>query len=234
MDWDDVGPSGEPARTQWESERLPCPCERCKKAIARLRRVCLEHVEKWGLWDDQLKRARVETSDPHILAQIDVAPHWRVVGGHGRRRVEERMRQEAVMGTSTLPSVGPSWEGAHSATHGASSSAPPHRAVEDDIIHSMVEDLLAREATFECEDDCACVDAAQEEEDHLHQAASTPLYDGCSYSILRASLELLNLQAMFGWSSASVDALLRYLFSSTHPCTSMLQVAMACLFLICI
>ena len=73
----------------------------------------------------------------------------------------------------------------------------------------MVEDLLVREVDDECEDDCACIDAAQKEEDHLLQAASTPLYEGCNYSILRASLEILNLQAMFGWSSTSVDALLR-------------------------
>ena len=166
--------------------------------------MCLEHIEKWGLWDDQLKRARLATSDPHILAQIDVAPHWSVVGGHGRRRVEERMRQEAVMGTSLPPDVGSSVP-----PHVSNSTVPPHFEVENDLLHEMVEDLLAREVDAECEDDCACIDAAQKEEDHLLQAAKSPLYEGCKYSILRASLEILNLQAMFGWSSASVDALLR-------------------------
>ena len=77
-------------------------------------------------------------------------------------------------------------------------------------MHEMVEDLLLREAQDVCDDDCACCEeASQRAEDGLLDAARKPLYAGSTYSILRASWELLNLQAMFGWSSASVDALLR-------------------------
>ena len=53
-------------------------------------------------------------------------------------------------------------------------------------------------------------DNLEEEEDFLRENATTPLYEGCEYSILRASLELLNLQTIYGWSNASVDGLLRY------------------------
>ena len=81
--------------------------------------------------------------------------------------------------------------------------------MEDTILHEMVEDLLLHEAQDVCDDDCACEATTQRAEDGLLDAACKPLYAGSTYSILRASLELLNLQAMFGWSSASVDALLR-------------------------
>ena len=90
-----------------------------------------------------------------------------------------------------------------------SSSVPPHVEVEDDLLHQMVEDLLAQEAIAKCEEDCPCVDTVQKGEALLLGKANTPLYEGCTYSTLRACLEILNLQAMFGWSSTSVDALLR-------------------------
>ena len=90
----------------------------------------------------------------------------------------------------------------------------PHVEVEDDHLHTMVEDLLAREVENECEPECACEEAAQKTKDSLLEAAHTALYEGCSYSILRASLEILNIQATFGWSNAGVDALLRYV----RPC----------------
>ena len=77
----------------------------------------------------------------------------------------------------------------------------------------MVEDLLAREAANECEPECACEEAAQKTKDSLLEASHTALYEGCSYSILQASLEILNIQATFGWSNAGVDALLRYVRS---------------------
>ena len=85
-------------------------------------------------------------------------------------------------------------------------------SVEDDLLHTMVEDLLAREAAANCGDDCPSGEATEQEQDVLLQHARTPLYEGCTYSTLRASLEILNLQAMFGWSSTNVDSLLRYTF----------------------
>ena len=90
-----------------------------------------------------------------------------------------------------------------------SNSVPPHVEVEDDLLHQMVKYLLAREAIAECKENCPCVDTVQKGEALLLEKANTALYEGCTYSTLRACLEILNLQAMFGWSSTSVDALLR-------------------------
>ena len=110
------------------------------------------------------------------------------------------------MGGSLPPVDHPHYEAGPSMP---STSVPPHVQVEDDLLHQMVEDLLAREAIAECEEDCPCIDSVQKSEALLLEKANTALYEGCTYSTLRACLEILNLQAMFGWSSTSVDALLR-------------------------
>ena len=47
------------------------------------------------------------------------------------------------------------------------------------------------------------------EQEHLYEASSTPVFEGCTFSILHASLEKLNLQTVYGWSNASLDALLK-------------------------
>ena len=39
-----------------------------------------------------------------------------------------------------------------------------------------------------------------------------PLWEGTSMSKLRACLEILNLQATYGWSDTSVSALMRYMY----------------------
>ena len=52
-------------------------------------------------------------------------------------------------------------------------------------------------------------------DDELDVAAREPLYSGASFSVLRASLEILNLQTSYGWSNTSVDSLLRYVYTHT-------------------
>jgi len=47
------------------------------------------------------------------------------------------------------------------------------------------------------------------DEVRLGQHVSTPLYERCQYLTLHATLELLNLQTMYGWSDTSVTGLLR-------------------------
>jgi hypothetical protein len=42
----------------------------------------------------------------------------------------------------------------------------------------------------------------------LLDEAKTPLYDGATFSVLRASMEIMNLQTSYGWSNVNVDALL--------------------------
>ena len=49
----------------------------------------------------------------------------------------------------------------------------------------------------------------KEDQTPIHEWAHTPLYDGGSYSILWTCLELLNLQALYGWSNTSVTSLLK-------------------------
>ena len=45
----------------------------------------------------------------------------------------------------------------------------------------------------------------------LDVAARESLYSGASFSVLRASLVVLNLQTTYGWSNTSVNSLFRYL-----------------------
>ena len=153
-----------------------------------MRRVCLAHVEDWGLWEDLRKHARQETSDPRALATLDISPHWSAYSGASHRK-SERMRQEARAGRFESHEVG-------SASHSDQThhmSPLPHEEMEDTIMHQMVEDLLLREAQDVCEDECACEAPAAHTEDSLLTSACTPLFDGSTYSILRASLEILNL-----------------------------------------
>jgi hypothetical protein len=42
----------------------------------------------------------------------------------------------------------------------------------------------------------------------LLDEAKTPLYGAATFSVLRASMEIMNLQTSYGWSIVSVDALL--------------------------
>lgn len=82
---------------------------------------------------------------------------------------------------------------------GDSSPPPlPHEAVEEEVFDDMVRDLYVHQGR----------DNSMEQDD-LFTAASTPLFEGCTFSVLRASLELLNLQTIYGWSNASLNALLK-------------------------
>ena len=43
----------------------------------------------------------------------------------------------------------------------------------------------------------------------MRNLARFPLYEGAKISVLRASLAMLNLQSIFGWSDTSVLALFK-------------------------
>ena len=36
------------------SDRLLCPCNRCKQTVSRTRRVVEEHIEDWEIWDENV------------------------------------------------------------------------------------------------------------------------------------------------------------------------------------
>ena len=46
-------------------------------------------------------------------------------------------------------------------------------------------------------------------EEVMRKLARLPLYNGANISVLRASLTMLNLQSIFGWSDASVTELFK-------------------------
>lgn len=50
-----------------------------------------------------------------------------------------------------------------------------------------------------------------DEDNMMRKLASTPLYEGATMSKLRACLSLLDLQATYGWSDASVSSLMKLL-----------------------
>lgn len=173
-------------------------------------------MENDGLWEDPRKRARGPDGSPldvRALAQFDVAPHWSVLGGESQTRRAERARQEGMLGLrghapNMVLEVGSSSQ-ATEAGNREERTDDPHREIEGDRLEEMVADLLAREEDQMCEDDCPCEEEAERIEDILLNGARSPLYEGASYSVLRSVLEILNLQAVFGWSNASVDALLK-------------------------
>ena len=80
-------------------------------------------------------------------------------------------------------------------------SPAPHEVVEEEVFDDMVRNLFR--------DDHKGMDDNDMEQEHLYNASSTPVFDGWTFSILRASLELLNIQTVYGWSNASLDALLK-------------------------
>ena len=81
------------------------------------------------------------------------------------------------------------------------SLAPHEEVVEEEVFDDMVRNLFS--------DDHKGMDDTDMEQEHLYNASSTPVFEGCTFSILRASLELLNIQTVYGWSNASLDALLK-------------------------
>lgn len=84
----------------------------------------------------------------------------------------------------------------------------PHVVLEERHLEDMVENIFDNEEEHS-DEDCQCQEEAKDDETLLLDGLRTPLYEGADYSILRASLELLNLQVMYGWSNTSVDALLK-------------------------
>ena len=58
-------------------------------------------------------------------------------------------------------------------------------------------------------DDPKKMDDDDMEQEHLYTASSKLVFEGCTFSILRASLELLNLQIVYECNNASLNTLLK-------------------------
>ena len=100
-----------------------------------------------------------------------------------------------------------------------------HEPLADDaVMDEMVDDLYRRtiRSTDRDAPNIPCNQSTSPCPDKVLDAAKSTLYDGSRFSVLRASLELLNLQTCHGWSNASVDALLRYTYTHVihiYTCT---------------
>ena len=80
-------------------------------------------------------------------------------------------------------------------------NSPPHEVVEEEVFDDMVQHLFRNDPKKLNDDDM--------EQEHLYTASSTPVFEGCKFSILCASLELINLQTIYGWSNASLNVLFK-------------------------
>ena len=102
----------------------------------------------------------------------------------------------------------------------------PQLNIEDQALEGeQMEEML--DAFFDMEDNVDNVPAgddraslhsqASESEDVMQKLARLPLYNGSKISVLRASLAMLNLQSIYGWSDASVTALFKLLKEQVLP-----------------
>ena len=80
-------------------------------------------------------------------------------------------------------------------------SPPPHEVVEKEVFDDIMWHLFRDDPKTMNDDDM--------KQEHLYKASLTLVFEGCTFSILHASLKLLNLQIVYGWSNASLDALLK-------------------------
>ena len=72
------------------------------------------------------------------------------------------MLQEVGMGTSMPSNVAPLREAGLDASHMLINSVPPpHVGVQDDLLYTMVEDLLAHETISDWRDDCPSIKATK-------------------------------------------------------------------------
>jgi hypothetical protein len=167
------------------SQRVTCPCNQCKWAVQRQRRVMLQHVREYGRFDPSIIDQVVAD---HILSANILQPVRRV-----RMRSTEQVRDGAAVNISMA------------------STSPEVHANEYPQVESN--DYPHMEIPFEPEMDEmveAIMEATDPVADDIKQEARTPLYEGSRISRLKTLLALLNLQASFGWSDKSVTELFRY------------------------
>lgn len=96
-------------------------------------------------------------------------------------------------------------ESSHEMRHVATVAESVEDAGMEDMIEALVENVLPDEAIPKKSK------ARDKMEDFVRKTCKEPLYVGANVSKLRTMLSILNLQATFGWSNASVSALFELL-----------------------
>jgi hypothetical protein len=145
--------------------------------------VVHDHIKKLGHWNPE--------ESPHDVPHYTVAP--RLSRDYYKRARSEAEEEEARVRRRMSEAVDD--------LEGFSAQGDPNQQMED-----MIEDLYRparRQGSGRQAREGPTSDLST-----LLQIARTPIYDGASFSVLRAAMEMMNLQTSYGWSNASVDALL--------------------------
>lgn len=165
-----------------------------------MRRITRQHIEEYGEWQGPSRHD--SSDDDHEVFRrnaLETMPHYSVVGGRQRRAA--RVQQEELQ--STIAEQQPAFdERAHESYE--SNEDVEDNNMEDEHMEEMLHDFFGAHVPHDRGED-----NNEGNESTLQDAAKTPLYEGSQYSILRACLEILNLQTMYGWSNASVTSLLQ-------------------------
>ena len=169
-------------------ERMACPCTQCKYQIFQKRRICTAHVREYGAFaSDRLQNLRFQS---HGSASEQIDPHEIAPStSRGQKRT--------------------TWD-----TEGQTIRSIPkneHMEAMLEAFHDMDEDNDGGQ-TVGGSMNTTEFPRSEADKDHqnMRKLARLPLYNGAKISVLRASLAMLNLQSIYGWSDASVSELFRY------------------------
>lgn len=177
-------------------ERMPCPCMRCKHQISRKRRICNEHLREYGMFPiERLQNLRFQSYGQQTNEQLSMLDE---ITPHVGRRPRDRLRSSEDVNINSRTDC--------------SNSGGIDQEMEEEGMEEMLDAFYETDRTTnvqqqeEDEADEQHQEFGQEEE-VMRKLARLPLYNGAKISVLRASLAMLNLQSMFGWSDASVTEL---------------------------
>ena len=182
------------------SSRVLCPCNRCKKMVLRTRHIAAEHVETWGEWNDNIIFEQMQSfarNEPIDISQIRPSFPPRSHMYHAG----------SSLGRHTFMAEG----GDNSTSNNEMHSIEDEDMVE--LIDALCDDVnedISEESNADIQRDDQTADA-------LQKLAHNPLFESSRSSILHVCLSILNLQSIYGWSDASVNALLHLLKTSILP-----------------
>ncbi len=168
-------------------ERIYCPCNGCKHQILRKRRICLQHVCKYGTFPREALE-NLSSQEHGQQSHVDIAPTMSRAG-RKRPRVTDETPPENSLGLEEDPIE---------EMMDAFFEMDPH-ILEDEQDHGSHEEKAA--AVRDTPESMA--------EKTMRSLARLPLYKDARISVLRACLAMLNLQSIYGWSDTSVTKLFK-------------------------